>query len=78
LGSFNIYQIKIKTAKAGHQVVSETSTSGFDLLALFDLMQRVLANNDIVEIHHNLLRFTKKERRAVLEMTRKMVCDKKA
>ena len=58
--------------------MSETSTSGFDLLALFDLMQRVLANNDIVEIHHNLLRFTKKERRAVLEMTRKMVCDKKA
>jgi transcriptional regulator with XRE-family HTH domain len=54
------------------------SATGFDPLAFLDLMQRVLANSDIVEIHQNLLRLTKKQRRAVLEMTRKMVKDKKA
>jgi hypothetical protein len=54
------------------------SAKGFDPLAFLDLMQRVLANQDIVEIHQNLLRLTKKERQAVLKMTCKMVKDKKA
>jgi transcriptional regulator with XRE-family HTH domain len=54
------------------------SATGFDPLAFLDLMQRVLANQDIVEIHQNLLRLTKKERQAVLKTTRKMVKDKEA
>jgi transcriptional regulator with XRE-family HTH domain len=56
----------------------EYSATGFDPLTFLDLMQRVLANADIVEIHQNLLRLTKKQRRAVLEMTRKMLKDKRA
>jgi transcriptional regulator with XRE-family HTH domain len=56
----------------------EYSATGFDPLVFLDLMQRVLANADIVEIHQNLLRLTKKERQAVLEVIRKILKDKKA
>jgi transcriptional regulator with XRE-family HTH domain len=56
----------------------EYSATGFDPLVFLDLMQRVLANMDIVEIHQNLLRLNKKERRVVLETTRKMVSEKEA